>query len=172
MLRNLDVMSNPAYLFGPSRLLIKGAWLFLLLAGPIDFFVRNAIRRLYLPEILFCLVVFLISVTSLPAHAAETSLFMDSQPGDYIGVGQQYLYTPTNGTFTAQKNYDNGISISFNTPAYEHWWYLDFSAPNNQPLTVGAYEGATRFPFQEPAQPGLSVVGDGRGCNMLTGRFE
>jgi hypothetical protein len=38
-------------------------------------------------------------------------------------------------------------------------------------LTVGTYSGAARFPFQAPDQPGLSVFGDGRGCNTLTGSF-
>jgi hypothetical protein len=28
------------------------------------------------------------------------------------------------------------------------------------------------LPFQGSDQPGLSVSGDGRGCNTLTGRFE
>jgi hypothetical protein len=36
----------------------------------------------------------------------------------------------------------------------------------------GVYEGAVRFPFQAAGQAGLSVYGDGRGCNTLTGRFE
>jgi hypothetical protein len=34
------------------------------------------------------------------------------------------------------------------------------------------YELATRFPFQAATVPGLSVSGEGRGCNTLTGRFE
>src|SRR5262249_42878490 len=34
------------------------------------------------------------------------------------------------------------------------------------------YENATRFPFNSPTKPGLSVDGDGAGCNELTGRFE
>src|SRR5262249_17940666 len=38
-------------------------------------------------------------------------------------------------------------------------------------LVAGTYEGATRYPFQSPTVPGLSISGDGRGCNTLTGRF-
>jgi hypothetical protein len=41
-----------------------------------------------------------------------------------------------------------------------------------QPLRVGSYENATRYPFQSPTSPGLSVFGSGRGCNTLTGRFD
>ena len=35
----------------------------------------------------------------------------------------------------------------------------------------GSYTGALRYPFNDGA-PGLSVSGDGRGCNTLTGQFD
>jgi hypothetical protein len=37
---------------------------------------------------------------SADAHAASTSLSMQSDPGDYIGGGQDHLYTPAAGEFT------------------------------------------------------------------------
>lgn len=40
------------------------------------------------------------------------------------------------------------------------------------PLEVGPYEGAQRAPFEDDGRPGLSVSGDGRGCNRLSGSFE
>ena len=52
------------------------------------------------------------------------------------------------------------------------WWTLDFAAPFGTPLSVGRYEGATRFPFQSASQPGLDVSGEGRGCNTLLGLFD
>ncbi|GAB3067791.1 hypothetical protein [Micromonospora schwarzwaldensis] len=42
--------------------------------------------------------------------------------------------------------------------------------PGSQPLTPGTYENATRYPFNG-AGPGLSLHGNGRGCNELTGTF-
>lgn len=45
------------------------------------------------------------------------------------------------------------------------------AVPEGQELAVGAYENATRYPFQDPDVPGLDFSGDGRGCNQLTGRF-
>ena len=51
------------------------------------------------------------------------------------------------------------------------WWYAEFQAPKGIPLRVGPYEGATRYPFQRDTDPGLSIAGEGRGCNTLTGRF-
>src|SRR6185503_7360236 len=50
--------------------------------------------------------------------------------------------------------------------------FLDLAAPQGSQLLPGAYEGAVRYPFQSPSQPGLSISGDGRGCNTLTGRFD
>jgi hypothetical protein len=97
---------------------------------------------------------------------------MTSDPGDYIGGGQAYFYGENDGTFTASVNYDGGVSISFNSENYSHWWYLNFAAPNNAPLAPGSYLNATRFPFQSSNEPGLDVFGDGRGCNQLTGSFQ
>lgn len=94
---------------------------------------------------------------------------MDSPQGDYVGGGQNYYFTATDGTFSASKNFNNGVSISFNGSG--HNWSLDFSAPGKALLTPGDYPGAARYPFQSSNQPGLSVSGDGRGSNTLTGFF-
>src|SRR5262249_15729600 len=73
------------------------------------------------------------------------------------------------GTFTVSRNFDNGVSISY--AGGGHWWYLDFPAPFDAPLTPGTYLNATRWPFQAAGVPGLNVSGDGRGSNTLTGNF-
>jgi hypothetical protein len=107
------------------------------------------------------------------ASAQTTELFLDSQPGDFVGGGIKQTFTVLDGNFTANHNFvNNGVSINFNAPSFTHFWNLDFAAADNAPLVPGVYEGAVRFPFQGPGQPGLSVAGDGRGCNMVTGRFE
>lgn len=94
---------------------------------------------------------------------------MDSPAGDYIGAGQNHYYTAADGTFSASKNFDNGVSVSFNGSG--HNWNLDFVAAGDAPLAPGTYSGAARYPFQSSNQPGLSVSGDGRGCNELSGSF-
>ena len=108
------------------------------------------------------------------ASAQTTRLFLNSQPGDYIGGGIQQTITTATGGFTATQNFGGGVSIQFSSsqPGTFLFWTLDFAAPGNAPLTIGVYENATRFPFQAATEPGLDVSGDGRGCNMLTGRFE
>lgn len=107
------------------------------------------------------------SVQTLDPNGLITVLSMYGQPGDYISPGQ-LLLTTTDGVFTPSRNFDQGVSMDVNNGDY---WHLDFAAPNNLPLGKGDYEGAQRFPFQAPGVPGLSVYGDGRGCNTLTGRF-
>ena len=106
---------------------------------------------------------------SVRAEAQTTILFLDSQPGDYIGGGVQHTVTPATGSFTASRNFDNGVSISVNTSGGV--WSLAFAAPGDATLTAGTYDNATRWPFQSPTNPGLSVSGMGRGCNTLTGSF-
>jgi hypothetical protein len=116
------------------------------------------------------LLLLVFSALTAAAHAQVTSLSLNSDPGDFIGQGQTTFLTPADGTFSASKNFDNGVSVFFNgQPGI--FWSLFFAAPSNQLLTVGTYTGATRYPFQAFDQPGLSVSGDGRGCNTLTGSF-
>jgi len=112
-------------------------------------------------------------LASSAASAAGTALYFKSEPGDYIGGGQEFVITASDATFAASTNYAGGVSVSVTnfTQGNSLFWYLDFAAPNNQPLALGTYQGATRFPFQAPTAPGLSVYGDGRGCNTSTGSF-
>ncbi|MDQ6946393.1 MAG: thrombospondin type 3 repeat-containing protein, partial [Actinomycetota bacterium] len=101
--------------------------------------------------------------------ANNTSLTFRSDAGDYIGGGITQTWYPSDGSFTTSHN-TGLVTVSFNGgPAS---WDLDFKAPSGAELTPGPYEGVTRYPFQSPAKPGLSVSGSGRGCNTLTGRFD
>ncbi|HXZ86892.1 MAG TPA: thrombospondin type 3 repeat-containing protein, partial [Myxococcota bacterium] len=98
-----------------------------------------------------------------------TLVYFDSQPGDYIGLGKQQTFTNADAPIRATRNYDGGVEVSFDAGGF---WILDFAPPAGQTFGVGTYENAQRFPFQAAGSPGLSVFGDGRGCNTLTGRFQ
>ncbi|MEV6647023.1 hypothetical protein [Amycolatopsis sp. NPDC051371] len=110
-----------------------------------------------------------------PAQAqtvATGSLSFSGDPGDYISGGAAYAYsTEAKDRLTVNGSEDrNHIAVSvsgFNSD----WWYLDFAAPSGEALTAGTYAGATRYPFQGAGAPGLSLDGNGRGCNTLTGTF-
>jgi hypothetical protein len=105
-----------------------------------------------------------------PAAAeADSFVRMESIAGDYIGQGLNWNLTTAGGTFTAQRNSDHGVSVSYSAGTGS--WSFNFAAPGDAPLAPGMYLSATRYPFQSPTAPGLDVSGMGRGCNMLTGRF-
>lgn len=114
---------------------------------------------------------FLITMSWASLSYAETILVLDSEPGDSVGQGQQQTFTLADGDFTAIRNFANGVSITFQGSGFT-FWTLDFAAPRNAELIAGPYENATRLAFQSSTKPGLDVSGDGRGCNMLTGRFD
>ncbi|BAY22680.1 hypothetical protein NIES2100_24430 [Calothrix sp. NIES-2100] len=118
--------------------------------------------------------------TSLTTAAATTALTLDSDRGNYIGQSDYYSYTTATGNFKAVRAYptnsssNNAVQISYSEPATSggQWWDLFFAAPFNAPLTAGTtYTGVARFPSQPTNQPGLSVGGNGRGYNNLTGQF-
>lgn len=107
------------------------------------------------------------------ANAAQTSFEFVSAPGDYIGGGQTVVLTPADVTFNVQINFDRGVSFFLNnfSSGGSTFWSLDFAAPGDVPLQLGVYPNATRYPFQAITAPGLSIAGDGRGCNQDFGQF-
>lgn len=100
-----------------------------------------------------------------PLHA----LYLNSEPEDYVGMGLSQTFTEATGLLTPQRNFDNGVSVWVDSWTF---WNADFAGADGATLFPGPYEAAERFPFQPPGIPGLSVWGDGRGCNTLTGRFD
>jgi hypothetical protein len=111
----------------------------------------------------------LASMAVAAGHAATTALYFASPAGEYIGGGITKTWTPADGNFSATTNFDNGVTIYFD--GGETNWRLEFAAPQNALLSVGSFLEATRYPFQSPTKPGLSVSGSGRGCNTSTGQF-
>ncbi|WP_233223596.1 hypothetical protein [Amycolatopsis sp. CA-128772] len=114
-------------------------------------------------------------VGAVPAQAqpvAAGSLSFSGDEGDYISGGGSYAYSvAAKDRLTVNASEDhNHLSVSvsgFNSD----WWDLDLAAPSGTGLTAGTYDGATRWPFQGAGAPGLSLGGNGRGCNTLTGTF-
>jgi hypothetical protein len=100
----------------------------------------------------------------------ESSFSFTSEPGDYIGQGQSVFFTPNTASFNASTSQNNNQISGSVFPFAGGFWQFRFEAPIGQVLEPGVYEQATRF--QTGTTPGLDISGDGRGCNMLTGRFE
>lgn len=121
-----------------------------------------------------------VALAGFGANAAPiTAFYYTSSPQSWVGHGETVTVTPAEGfEFMAQPNFANGVSFAINdfltNPDFQktRWWYLDFVAPFSALLTVGFYDHATRFPFQDAENPALDFSGNGRGNNMLTGFFE
>ena len=104
------------------------------------------------------------------ASAGGTSLLLTGYSGDYISGGQTHSscqpterFPPTRITRTASRSRSTRLDSATGG--------LNFAAAGNEQLTPGVYTNAVRWPFHS-STPGLSVYGDGRGCNTLTGSFE
>ncbi|MGW2831820.1 hypothetical protein [Streptomyces sp. NPDC001286] len=109
------------------------------------------------------------------AHAlpvTEGSFSFSGDDGDYISGGRSYTYaTASQDRMNVSGNTDNGVVTVSVDGANGDWWTLNLAAPTGKALTPGTYTGATRYPFNEATEPGLSLSGNGRGCNQLTGTF-
>lgn len=94
--------------------------------------------------------------------------YLDSEQGDYIGIGGEYLYTQPDSTISV--NTADGYLSVFVGGNEE--WYGHFQVMNVlSGLEVGYYPDLRRYPFHNPVKGGLSWYGEGRGCSALTGWF-
>ncbi|MFF7172327.1 hypothetical protein [Streptomyces pseudovenezuelae] len=108
------------------------------------------------------------------AHAqpvTEGSFSFSGDEGDWISGGQSYSYTASQDRLNVSGSTGNGVVTLSVDGANGDWWTLNLAAPSGEALTAGTYTGATRYPFNEGTEPGLSLSGNGRGCNQLTGTF-
>lgn len=108
-------------------------------------------------------------------HAAQSIFYYNSEPGDYIGQGEEVILTTDDVNFSARLIFGDGVQFAMNnfgTGQPSIWWYAVFAPVSGISLVEGNYENATRWPFQDPSDPGLSIFGQGRGCNRSDGRFD
>lgn len=118
------------------------------------------------------------------SHSEEASFFYhdsninvfyyESDRGDSIGQGQTRYLTTNSGVLSASTDAKSVIRASFSGQDQQSsiWWYMNFATAYGTELAPGRYNDAIREPFQSETGNGLSIYGNGRGCNRLTGYFE
>ena len=100
---------------------------------------------------------------------SRTRFDFDSERGDYIGGGETERYRPSNAAITVSgtRSLIRG-DIQGNDGSY---WNAFFAAPDGDILVEGeTYRRALRYPFNG-GRPGMSIHGEGRGCNEIRGQF-
>jgi hypothetical protein len=125
-------------------------------------------RRRVLGSALLFLAVLTGSAGLAPAASAavgpNTTWAMASDPGDYILAGEQYAYDAS-----------SGMQLQGTAARIEgtvDGWRLSVEPADGDVLAAGrTYAGATRTPLHAGNVPGLELIGNGRGCNTLTGTF-
>ena len=101
--------------------------------------------------------------------ASGTYVYLDSDPGDYIGAGTRVTYTPLDAVIRVSTSTSR---VSFDIQQGDGFGNGDFQGPSTiSQLERGYYPNLTRYPFHDPAFGGLDWFGNGRGCNTLTGWF-
>ncbi len=115
------------------------------------------------------------------ASAQVAHLTLHSEPGDYIGQGNDYdiTYTPSNSIF-----FSTEIRRSLGSGAPTDLLFVLGSGPSTPfallffgthglgiPMQPGFYANAERADFASLSHPGLDIGFDHRGSNTLTGNF-
>lgn len=107
--------------------------------------------------------------TVSPLALASVYAQLQSDPGDYIGGGQNYNYTQAAAVFTVTAS---GGHLSISVQGAQQW-SGDFQLPDSlNQLVPGNYTDLQRYTFHDPAKGGLDWHGEGRGCNTLSGSFN
>jgi hypothetical protein len=101
--------------------------------------------------------------------AGRTSWQMSSQPGDWVGGGQDYSFTPEDGANISGGGSETHAWARVTTGSDD--FDADFEAASGKLLLPGTtFPNATRYPFNNGGA-GLSITGNGAGCNEVNGSF-
>jgi hypothetical protein len=100
--------------------------------------------------------------------ASGNYIYLQSNPGDFIGQGLIETYTPATHTIDVTEEAGH-LNVRVNG---SRQWIGDFQGMSFlTQLQPGYYGGVHRYPFGNPTKGGLSWSGEGRGCNVLDGWF-
>ncbi len=100
-----------------------------------------------------------------------TGYCLVSDQGDYIGEGKSSQASGKSSVSVSAFSSNDLVELTLQNASTGDDFTADFAPPKGELLEPGLYDGATRYPFQLESVPGLSIYGNGSGCNELTGKF-
>src|SRR5262249_57353322 len=105
---------------------------------------------------------------ALPCAAPlPTGFCLQSDAGDYIGGGRSSSANGTASVTLQSSGGTNLLAFNLTESAAGNQWTAEFTPANGVVLAPGLFDPAQRYPFQVGSAAGLSIFGNGRGCNML-----
>jgi len=102
-------------------------------------------------------------LTTNAGRCQSNLVLLVSEPGDYIGQGQPYA--------TTEPVYIRSSNINSLLEMEALGFFFSVNGSNNAPLTVGTYPNVGNASWQRSI-PGLTIWGDGRGCDNICGSFQ
>lgn len=110
------------------------------------------------------------AITRIPTSPDSPSFFqVQSDPGDWVGMGGNYAYTKANAVFDLSAI---GRVLRLELHGDENW-SVQFHMPVNETqLRTGTYTDLIGAPFHDPNTGGLRVTGMGNGCSSQQGWFK
>lgn len=130
------------------------------------------------------LAVFVLCWMAAPGNASAQpqtltgTITMESEEGDWVGAGEEYSFaspgTEITGTAITSSGFDgpHTIAISLTRSETDDHFSMDFSTRRlGVVMKAGKYTDAQRAAFADEGHPGLSISGNGRGCNTISGEF-
>lgn len=104
-----------------------------------------------------------------PVFSTRGTLHFISEPGDFIGEGQEVTLDFDDALVRAR----TFGSAFYASELFMTDWTFAIEAPEGTPLTPGTYIEAEGYPIQSQGHPGLLFGYDHRGCNnTLDGQFS
>lgn len=101
--------------------------------------------------------------------ASGDFFYVESDPGDFIGMGETHLFTRSNSTLNAATMVDGFlVGAQDGTESFTVHFDRMVSIPR---LQVGYYPNVQRVLLHNPTVAGLEVGGNSRGCTEVDGWF-
>jgi len=108
----------------------------------------------------------------------QRQLILISDPGDYVGMGYDYLMGDQDGNWNAYGTIRAGgslvddVRVTFSGQGGDFWSVRFATAKLGVPLGPGFYTDVQLIPIESDSHPGMTISGEGRGCNYVHGSFR
>lgn len=89
-----------------------------------------------------------------PLPTGPSFICLQSDPGDYIGMGKAYEYTRLNARISVS-GFDVSNVVEVDVQGVESW-HGTFAFPAGQSLKAASFTGIISYPYNSGALPGMS----------------